>query len=147
MLRRWEDPDGTRKETAMLIFGRKSWGVVVILAVWMVVALPAIAHAEASKYVRLNYGEGTVYSVSSTYKWLKASQGTSVDSSSCMVRARIQSRSTAGGTWVTRTTLAVSPGSGGSNSTSYSPSQYWRLTLAASVWGLGSAEGVLNIYD
>ena len=123
----------------------KRW--VVLVSLLAMLAVPAVAYAEASIYKRLNYGEGTVYSASSSYKWLRASQATRVDSVSCSVTARIQSRSTTTGTWYNRTALSISPGTTGSNSTSYSSTQYWRLSLAASIWGTGFAEGVLNIFN
>lgn len=120
---------------------------VVAVVLLGVLAVPATAYAEASIYRRLNIGDGTVYSTSSIYKWYRASQWTNVSSSSSKVTARIQSRSTSTATWYTRASVTVSAGSGAGCSTSYPSTQYWRLALAPSIWGLGSAEGVLNIYN
>lgn len=120
----------------------------VLVSIVAALVVPTAAYAE-SEYVRLSYSATSANSPATASKFPKANQGTTVASDSIWsVYAIIQYKNSSG-SYTQKTSVLVSPGSSGSNSTSHSSSVNWRLQLNPYGWlTSGSfAEGVLNAYN
>lgn len=121
---------------------------VVLASLVVALAVPASAFAE-SEYVRLSYSATSANSPTTASKFLRANQGTTVTSDSLFSVYAIIQYKTSTGSYAQKTSVLVSPGSSGSNSTSNSSSVNWRLQLNPYGWltSGSSAEGVLNSYN